>query len=45
MINSTDSDSAWSLILVANSAKIPVITLDRSVNEAKVTAHIVILKV
>ncbi|STQ89621.1 ribose ABC transporter substrate-binding protein RbsB [Iodobacter fluviatilis] len=40
LINPTDSDALVSAVKQANAAKIPVITLDRSVNGGEVVSHI-----
>ena len=40
LINPVDSDAVGSAIGIANKAKIPVITLDRSASKGAVTAHI-----
>lgn len=40
MINPTDSDAVGSAVEAANTAKIPVITLDRAANAGEVAVHI-----
>lgn len=40
MINPTDSDAVGNAVKAANTAKIPVITLDRSANSGVVVSHI-----
>lgn len=40
MINPTDSDAVGNAVAAANTAKIPVITLDRAANSGDVVAHI-----
>lgn len=40
LINPTDSDAVGNAILMANQAKIPVITLDRAANKGEVVSHI-----
>ncbi|KER01594.1 ribose ABC transporter substrate-binding protein RbsB [Photorhabdus temperata] len=40
LINPTDSDAVGNAIIIANSAKIPVITLDRIANKGTVVSHI-----
>ncbi|WP_434526327.1 ribose ABC transporter substrate-binding protein RbsB [Photorhabdus asymbiotica] len=40
LINPTDSDAVGNAIIMANNAKIPVITLDRMVNKGRVVSHI-----
>ncbi|AKH63325.1 MULTISPECIES: ribose ABC transporter substrate-binding protein RbsB [Photorhabdus] len=40
LINPTDSDAVGNAIIIANSAKIPVITLDRIANNGTVVSHI-----
>ncbi|MEZ2693829.1 ribose ABC transporter substrate-binding protein RbsB [Hafnia alvei] len=40
LINPTDSDAVGNAILMANQAKIPVITLDRAANKGVVVSHI-----
>ncbi|KGM25907.1 D-ribose ABC transporter substrate-binding protein [Photorhabdus luminescens] len=40
LINPTDSDAVGNAIMMANNAKIPVITLDRIANKGTVVSHI-----
>ncbi|TNH43260.1 ribose ABC transporter substrate-binding protein RbsB [Photorhabdus luminescens] len=40
LINPTDSDAVGNAIIMANNAKIPVITLDRIANKGTVVSHI-----
>lgn len=40
MINPTDSDAVGNAVMAANTAGIPVITLDRSANSGEVISHI-----
>lgn len=40
LINPTDSDAVGNAILMANKAKIPVITLDRAANKGEVVSHV-----
>jgi len=40
LINPTDSDAVGNAIIMANQAKIPVITLDRAANKGQVVSHI-----
>ncbi|NHB91902.1 ribose ABC transporter substrate-binding protein RbsB [Photorhabdus cinerea] len=40
LINPTDSDAVGNAIIMANNAKIPVITLDRIANKGSVVSHI-----
>ncbi|EPL6455718.1 ribose ABC transporter substrate-binding protein RbsB [Providencia rettgeri] len=40
LINPTDSDAVGNSILMANKAKIPVITLDRAANKGEVVSHV-----
>ncbi|WP_350307162.1 ribose ABC transporter substrate-binding protein RbsB [Photorhabdus viridis] len=40
LINPTDSDAVGNAIIIANNAKIPVITLDRIANKGTVVSHI-----
>lgn len=40
LINPTDSDAVGNAILMANQAKIPVITLDRVANKGEVVSHV-----
>lgn len=40
LINPTDSDAVGNSILMANKAKIPVITLDRVANKGEVVSHV-----
>ncbi|MCA6222812.1 ribose ABC transporter substrate-binding protein RbsB [Photorhabdus antumapuensis] len=40
LINPTDSDAVGNAIIMANNAKIPVITLDRIANKGAVVSHI-----
>ncbi|WP_163454770.1 substrate-binding domain-containing protein, partial [Escherichia coli] len=40
LINPTDSDAVGNAIIMANKAKIPVITLDRAANKGDVVSHV-----
>lgn len=40
LINPTDSDAVGNAVLMANQAKIPVITLDRMANKGEVISHV-----
>lgn len=40
LINSTDSDAVGNAVLMANKAKIPVVTLDRVANKGEVVSHV-----
>lgn len=40
LINPTDSDAVGNAVLMANKAKIPVVTLDRVANKGEVVSHI-----
>ncbi|XBS69944.1 ribose ABC transporter substrate-binding protein RbsB [Acerihabitans sp. KWT182] len=40
MINPTDSDAVGNAVILANQAKIPVITLDRKANKGQIVSHI-----
>ncbi|OCQ54532.1 D-ribose-binding periplasmic protein precursor [Photorhabdus australis subsp. thailandensis] len=40
LINPTDSDAVGNAIIMANNAKIPVVTLDRMANKGRVVSHI-----
>ncbi|TKI04000.1 ribose ABC transporter substrate-binding protein RbsB [Martelella alba] len=40
MINPTDSDAVGNAVILANQAKIPVITLDRKANKGRIISHI-----
>ncbi|HHJ1191600.1 TPA: ribose ABC transporter substrate-binding protein RbsB [Proteus mirabilis] len=40
LINPTDSDAVGNAVLMANKAKIPVVTLDRVANKGEVVSHV-----
>lgn len=40
LINPTDSDAVGNAVLMANKAKIPVVTLDRAANKGEVASHV-----
>lgn len=40
LINPTDSDAVGNAVLLANKAKIPVVTLDRAANKGEVLSHV-----
>ncbi|MCD1127621.1 ribose ABC transporter substrate-binding protein RbsB [Jinshanibacter sp. LJY008] len=40
LINPTDSDAVGNAVMMANKAKIPVVTLDRAANKGEVASHV-----